>query len=376
MRIAIIGTRGIPNRYGGFEQFTEFIAPMLVERGYELFVYNSSSHPYKGTHWKGVHIIAKPDPEARLGTVGQFIYDFNCIMDARKRKFDIILQLGYTSSSIWSFCFPRSSCVVTNMDGFEWKRAKYSRMVQWFLRHAEKWAATYSDFLIADSGTMQTYIRDKYRRAADHIPYGAMVFDEPDERLLEKFGLTRHAYNMLIARIEPENNIETIIRGYLASNCVHPLLIVGNHQNKFGKYLTSRNHDKRIVFYGGLYDLEALNQLRYHSHFYFHGHSVGGTNPSLLEAMASQALIVAHENVFNRAVLGEDAYYFRNATDIAALLNGSPWRPGEAEKIRNNLHKIKTLYSWEHIADQLEATFANAFEKSGVKKPAAEGNPS
>ena len=153
MRIAIIGTRGIPNRYGGFEQFTEFIAPMLVERGYELFVYNSSSHPYKGTHWKGVHIIAKPDPEVSLGTVGQFIYDFNCIMDARKRKFDIILQLGYTSSSIWSFCFPRSSCVVTNMDGFEWKRAKYSRMVQWFLRHAEKWAATYSDFLIADSGT-------------------------------------------------------------------------------------------------------------------------------------------------------------------------------------------------------------------------------
>ena len=248
MRIAVIGTRGIPNRYGGFEQFTEYIAPMLVERGYELYVYNSSSHPFKGTQWKGVHIIAKHDPEERMGTVGQFVYDFNCIMDARRRNFDVILQLGYTSSSIWSFCFPRSSFVITNMDGFEWKRAKYTRPVQWFLKHAEKWAALYSDCLVADSGTMQQYILEKYNRRADYIPYGATVFDKPDESVLQKFDLSKHSYNMLVARIEPENNIETIIRGCLASDTQSPLLIIGNHQNKFGRYLTNKYIDTRIIF--------------------------------------------------------------------------------------------------------------------------------
>lgn len=371
MRIAVIGTRGIPNRYGGFEQFTEYIAPMLVERGYELYVYNSSSHPFKGTQWKGVHIIACHDPEARLGTVGQFVYDFNCIMDARRRNFHVILQLGYTSSSIWSFCFPRASYVVTNMDGFEWKRGKYSRPVQWFLKHAEKWAALYSDSLVADSGTMQEYIREKYKRHADYIPYGATVFDKPDEAVLQKFDLAKHSYNMLVARIEPENNIETIIRGYLASNSHSPLLIIGNHQNKFGRYLTSKYIDERIIFYGAVFDLETLNQLRYHSRFYFHGHSVGGTNPSLLEAMASQSLVVAHDNVFNRAVLEDDAYYFRNSNDITALLNTGPSRTGEAAKIENNLQKIKTRYSWEHVADQLERVFSCAMEKTAVKKPAA-----
>jgi glycosyltransferase involved in cell wall biosynthesis len=376
MRIAIIGTRGIPNRYGGFEQFTEYIAPMLVERGYELYVYNSSSHPYKGTQWKGVNIIAKADPEVQLGTIGQFVYDFNCIMDARRRNFDIILQLGYTSSSIWSFCFPQRSWVITNMDGFEWKRAKYSRPVQWFLKHAEKWAALYSDFLVADSGTMREYIQRKYRRNADYIPYGATVFDRPDESVLEKFGLTCHSYNMLVARIEPENNIESIIRGCLASDTNAPLLIIGNHQNKFGRYLTNKYIDKKIIFYGAVYDLEMLNQLRYHSRFYFHGHSVGGTNPSLLEAMASQSLVVAHDNVFNRAVLEHDAYYFRNSNDITALLNTGPSRTGEASKINNNLEKIKTRFSWEHVADQLENVFMQAMEQGSLQKPDARARSS
>ncbi|HYC28965.1 MAG TPA: DUF1972 domain-containing protein, partial [Chitinophagaceae bacterium] len=299
---------------------------------------------------------------------GQFVYDFNCIMDARRRNFDIILQLGYTSSSIWSFCFPRSSWIITNMDGFEWKRAKYSRPVQWFLKHAEKWAALYSDFLVADSGTMQEYIQEKYNRSADYIPYGATVFDKPDESVLEKFDLTRHSYNMLVARIEPENNIETIIRGCLASDSSAPLLIIGNHQNKFGRHLTNKYIDKKIIFYGSVYDLETLNQLRYHSRFYFHGHSVGGTNPSLLEAMASQSLVVAHDNVFNRAVLENDAYYFRNSSDITALLNAGPSRTGEATKIENNLQKIRTRFSWQHVADQLENVFMQALEKDLVKK--------
>src|SRR5918993_3845856 len=100
MKIGIIGTRGIPNQYGGFEQFTEFVGPALVARGHDVYVYNSSLHSYEEASWKGVHLIKKSDPEDRVGTMGQFIYDLNCILDTRKRNFDIIFQLGYTSSSI------------------------------------------------------------------------------------------------------------------------------------------------------------------------------------------------------------------------------------------------------------------------------------
>ncbi len=139
MKIAIIGTRGIPNHYGGFEQFAEYLSLGLVEKGHMVTVYNSHTHPYQGNDWNGVKIIHCKDPEDKLGTIGQFVYDYNCIRDTRKRNYDIILQLGYTSSSVWGRLLPRKkSIITTNMDGLEWKRTKYSQKVQKFLQYAEK----------------------------------------------------------------------------------------------------------------------------------------------------------------------------------------------------------------------------------------------
>ena len=133
MKIGILGTRGIPNYHGGFEQFAEYFSIYLAENNHEVYVYNSHSHPYQKKHFKGVNIIHCKDPENKMGTVGQFIYDFNCILDARKRNYDILLQLGYTSSSIWCKLLPPKTIVISNMDGLEWKRSKYPKMVQKFL---------------------------------------------------------------------------------------------------------------------------------------------------------------------------------------------------------------------------------------------------
>ena len=124
MKIAIIGTRGIPNHYGGFEQCAQYLALGLVKRGFEVIVYNSHDHPYQEKEWNGVQIVHCYDPEDKLGTVGQFIYDLICILDIRKRKCDVILQLGYTSSSVWGWLLPKKVVVTTNMDGLEWKRTK------------------------------------------------------------------------------------------------------------------------------------------------------------------------------------------------------------------------------------------------------------
>ena len=120
VRIAILGTRGIPNHYGGFEQLAEYLAPGLVAAGHDVTVYNSHNHLYQEKSWKGVHIRHCHDPEYMLGSAGQFIYDLNCLIDARRQQYDVILQLGYTSSSIWGWLFPRKSKIIYNLVGLVW----------------------------------------------------------------------------------------------------------------------------------------------------------------------------------------------------------------------------------------------------------------
>lgn len=363
MRIGIIGTRGIPNQYGGFEQFAEYVAPELVARGHEVYVYNSSLHPHKDPTWKGVHLIVKSDPENLVGSFGQFIYDLNCIRDARKRNFDVILQLGYTSSSLWSSFFPKGATLVTNMDGLEWKRTKYSTSVRRFLKRAESWAVRNSDHLIADSIGIQKYLYKKFKRKSTFIPYGAHLFHLPDDSQLAPYKLQQDGFNMLIARMEPENNIETILQGHHNSARKRKLILIGNYQNAFGTLMKKKYEDKTTEFWGSVYDINLLNNLRHYSHLYFHGHSVGGTNPSLLEAMASQALVAAHNNIFNRSVLEKDAFYFETPEDVSAILNNS-FRKNEYNSfIQNNNKKIVELYSWLHIADQLESCLLKALDE-------------
>src|ERR1044071_3148961 len=166
MKIGILGTRGIPNAYGGFEQFAQYLSQGLVKRKHEVYVYNSSNHYYKEKTWNGVNIIHCKDLENKMGTAGQFIYDYNCFIDARKRNYDILLQLGYTSSSIWFRLWPKKSINVINMDGLEWKRSKYGKLTRKFLQAAERWAARKGDILIADSIGIQEYLQQKYKRSS------------------------------------------------------------------------------------------------------------------------------------------------------------------------------------------------------------------
>lgn len=350
IRIGIIGTRGIPNHYGGFEQFAEYLAVFLVDNDCEVFVYNSSNHPYKEKNYKGVQIIHCTDPENKMGTVGQFVYDLNCILDTKKRNLDIILQLGYTSSSIWSLLFPKKPIIITNMDGLEWKRSKYTFFVRKFLKYAERLGVKYSDFLVSDSEGIKRYIDKKYNKDSKYIAYGSKIVDTVDEKVLEKFKTKKYNYNMLIARIEPENNVETILDGVVLSKTTKPFLVVGNYKNNsFGKMLKQKySKNSNIFFLGSIYDTNVLNTLRYYCNLYFHGHSVGGTNPSLLEAMGSSNLIIAHNNIFNKAVLKENAYYFYCAEDVSFYLKTKD-KLSETIKIENNKNKIKTEFDINKI---------------------------
>lgn len=349
MKIAILGTRGIPNNYGGFEQFAEFLSVHLVKQNHEVVVYSTSDHVYKKDDWKGVKIVHCYNPETYLGSAGQFLYDLNCILDSRKHNFDIILQLGYTSSSIWHRFFPKKPIIVTNMDGLEWSRQKYGKLVQKFLRYAEKLAVKHSHFLVADSKGIQKYLRDKYQVDSDFIAYGAKESLESNLSHLSRYDVKQDQYNLLIARMEPENNIEVILDGVLLANKKLPFLVVGNAKsNSFGRRLLKKYEGTNIRFLGAIYDKEVLNSLRIHSHLYFHGHSVGGTNPSLLEAMANKTLIAAHDNIFNRGVLGDDALYFSSSKDIKNNIDQTN-KSELLNKAENNLTKIRDDYNLDQI---------------------------
>lgn len=373
MRVAIIGARGIPNYYGGFEQFAEYLAVGLVEKGFDVLVYNSHNHPVQDAEWRGVKRIHCYDPEFKLGTVGQFVYDLNCIRDVRKRDCDVILQLGYTSSSVWSRLLPSSAVITTNMDGLEWKRTKYSEPVKRFLQYAEKLAVKFSDHLIADSIGIQDYIKKTYGQESEYIPYGAHVFNEPDVRLIGKYDLVPYDYDLLIARLEPENSIEIILEGAAQSNVKRPFLVIGKHETKYGQYLKALFRDaEHIRFLGGIYDMAVVNNIRYYSNLYFHGHTVGGTNPSLLEAMASSALICANDNAFNSYILGGDAVYFRNASDVAHHVDMVKYdQPEYQQMIVNNLTKIEQKYSWDKIIDAYANHFSVITGTQALKPQAA-----
>ena len=350
MRIGIIGTRGIPNHHGGFEQFAEFFSVFLSENEHEVYVYNSSLHPFKENLFKGVKIIHCYDPEDKMGTFGQFVYDLNCILDSRKRQFDILLQLGYTSSSIWHRLLPKKPIVITNMDGLEWKRSKYSETVQSFLKYAERLAVKSSNYLIADSIGIQNYLQKKYSVKSQYIAYGAQLFNNPNIRVLESYGVESYNYNLLIARMEPENNIETILDGVAESTNKTPFLVIGKHDsNKFGVFLKEKfKNNKNIHFLGGIYNLEHLNNLRYFSNLYFHGHSVGGTNPSLLEAMASKALIIANDNEFNKSILKDNAFYFSNKNDVQKHIERII-KKDHLDKVENSFSEINEKFNWSLI---------------------------
>ena len=368
MKIAFVSTRGIPNNYGGFEQFAEYISVGMAQRGHEVVVYSPKFHPYQESTYKGVRIKHIYSPETWMGSsVGSFFYDFASLRDALKKEdFDIIYEAGYTSiipAYIWFNVKKRKRPIfTTNMDGLENKRSKFSPMVRRFLDWEEKMAVKYSHYLIADNMGIHDYYKEKYGKESKFLAYGADIHDDFKAEYLEEFGLKSEEYYILIARLEPENNIVMAIEGYLHSkeNGRRPLIVVGKTNTPHGKELVEKyGNERNVEFVGGIYDFKKLDSVRHFSKAYFHGHSVGGTYPSLLEAMAAGCFIFAHDNIFNRAVLKENAFYYPSADKVTEYLNRID-TIAEGSKIQytaRNIEVIRNEYSWESLIDKHEKYF-------------------
>jgi len=249
------------------------------------------------------------------------------------------------------------------MDGIEWKRSKYGRLAKMFLKYAERKAVKYSQELIADSIVIQDYYKTKFQKSAFYIPYGADIFNSPNPGVMSVFDLKPYQYNLIIARLQPDNNTEIILNGFVKSKTDNRMIVIGKQTSSYGKYLRDSFRDERIKFYGGIFDMDILNNLRYYSNIYFHGHSAGGTNPSLLEAMAASGLICAYDSPYNKAVLADNAFYFENESDVTAILNKMIYKNDYQNLIDNNLKVIETFYSWDKIINDYYECFKSTLDR-------------
>ncbi len=367
MKIAFISTRGIPNNYGGFEQFAEQISVRLATKGHEVIVYSPHYHTYKKDEYNSVRIKHIYSPELWMGSsVGSFFYDFLSLRDAlKKEKPDIIYVAGYTSIVpayiLYNIKKRKAPVFITNMDGLEYKRMKFNRWVRAFLSWEERTTVKHSHFLISDNVGIQDYYNSKYKRESTLLAYGANIPQSYHEKHILELGLTRNSYFLLVARMEPENNITMTIDGYLASKWRgrKTLVVVGSPTTRHGKELVAKyGNETDVRFTGGIYDTNKLNSLRHFSFAYLHGHSVGGTNPSLLEAMACGCFILSLDNVFNKSVLGANALYYTDEQGITSILNDLDKTIVKRESFAdNNLQAIHDSYSWEKLADDYETFF-------------------
>jgi glycosyltransferase involved in cell wall biosynthesis len=360
VKIAIVGSRGIPNNYGGFEQFAEYLSRNLVARGHEVWVCNPHYHPFRANRYIAVNIRHVFNPEPYIGTTGNFLYDLLCLRWAFRSGAAVVLMLGYTTSSVWFPLFRRGMRrMVTNMDGMEWQRSKWNPFVKRLARRFERMAVKHCPHLVSDHPLIRDYYLKTYGRESAYIPYGATVFERPDERVLQAFGLEKGRFSLVIARLEEGHHIEIIIDGYLRSGCGDPFFVIGNAGTRFGRKLRQRYAaNPQVRFLSRTYKMSVLNNLRHYCAWYFHGHNIGGTNPSLLEAMACGACIVAHDNGYNRHILGEQALYFKDAGDITRIVAGR--LPGEAQRqamAGGNQARIGAQYRWDSVVDAYERLF-------------------
>jgi len=360
MKLAILGTRGIPARYGGFETFAEKLALGLCARGFDVTVFCESGATPGPDTFQGVRLRYEYAPA--LGSLQTILFDMKCLWAARK-GYDVVYMLGYGAAP---FCLiPRlwGNSVWINPDGLEWARAKWGSVARTYFRVMEWVSLRVANRIIADAEAIETNLANRHGKLRDCtvIPYGCELIETPPAvKLLTEWGLSMGGYYLVVCRLEPENHVLEILQAFQRSKSSRQLIIVGNHLAETRYVAQLRvTRDPRIRMIGTVYDQAKLTCLRYHSFAYIHGHSVGGTNPSLLEAMGCGNLIFAHDNPFNRETLGPWGFYFSRPHELTEVIAQAERQDSELERHREGSRaRVRAAYNWPDIiaryADLLE----------------------
>ncbi|MDE7420915.1 MAG: DUF1972 domain-containing protein [Muribaculaceae bacterium] len=349
IKVAIIGTQGVPAKYGGFESLVENLLGENCPEDVKYTVYCSGKDmPERLSHYKGASLKYLP---LKANGAQSVPYDIMSLCKALK-GYDVVLVLGVSGCLFLPvFHLLNSKKLIINIDGMEYKRDKWGTFAKRILKKSEALAIKYADIVITDNKAIQDYVAMEYGRESKLIAYGGdhvlrNVSDESIKATLDQYGLQEGEYAIAVCRIEPENNCEMVLNAFSKSD--KTLVYIGNWghseysnelRNKYSKY-------PNIKMLNAIYDLDVLYALRKKAGIYVHGHSAGGTNPSLVEAMFFGIPIVSFDVVFNRATTKGKAYYFKDSDSLLEIIN----RKGlDGSKMKEIAEKN---YTWKTISAQ------------------------
>lgn len=372
IKIAFLGSRGLPKRYGGAESFIQEIVSHLPKDIFEIYVSCESSlkklRPEIASLLDngGVQLVYFPVFE-KFRIVSEVFYDVLSLLWASLKDLDIVYLCAYPAAF---FCvFPRlaGKIVIINIDGLEWKRRKFSKVIRLILRICETISLHAPNYIVCDSRVIQQIHSNRSKIGSFYIAYPTKI-KRPESfhgKILKEFGLKREKYYTVVCRMEPENNVDLIIEGFKRSRSSRKLVIIGPLENsKYAKKLF-RIRSKETMILGSIYEEKVLDALRANCFAYIHGHEVGGTNPSLVEALGYGNAIIAFDVPFNREVAGDAAVYFkRSASDLAEKIQLVEHNAYLRETMRKNAYKrAEAIYSAEKIIGAYIKMFKTVMER-------------
>jgi glycosyltransferase involved in cell wall biosynthesis len=357
LSIAILGTRGVPARYGGFETFAAELSSRLAERGHDVTVYCRGEGGGHGL-WGAVRTITLPAIRHKyFETVSHTLLS---ALDALGRQLDVVLLCNAANAFVLPLLRARRIPVATNVDGIERKRRKWNAVGQVVYAAGESFSVLFSSRVVADAAVIGDYYSERFQSRPVVIPYGSELPSGPDSPILEELGLRKRGYLLYVSRFEPENNPSEVIAAYRKVRTPVPLVMVG--EARYAPELRSAMTaaaDERVILPGAIYGA-GYQTLQRHALAYIQATEVGGTHPALVEAMGSGGLVLAHGTPENREVGGDAVLYFdlrpieTLSRAIEAVLGGT----ADLEALRSRSRaRVASLYSWSLVTDAYEELF-------------------
>ena len=356
LKIAIIGSRGYPYVYSGYETFVRELADRLAQKGFQVTVYNHrrlfKEHPRT---LNGINIIYIPTIESKISS--QFIHSFLSICHACWTKYDLLLVVNSANGPFGLLAKIFRQKTAINVDGLEWLRPKWRGLGSRYFYWASKMATRWYDLVITDSLEMQKVYKAEFECDSTFIAYGADIKYPTSPHCLQKWNIEMDQYYLTVGRLIPDNNVSFMVQEFIKANSQRKLVVVGDvpYRDSYAENIKAIQ-DPRLLFTGYIRDSEELTQLYHYCFAYLHGHEYGGTNPTLLEALANGCAILALDTVFNREILKGGAYgllFSKKDGELKDAIREMEKKPELRDRLRKqSRNRIIENYTWERITDQ------------------------
>jgi glycosyltransferase involved in cell wall biosynthesis len=363
----MLGLYGMPMKklhFTGFETGFGEIAPRLAEAGHDIVIYcREASYPesMRVPEYRGVKLVYVPSPGGK--NFSGLIATWFAVAHALVRgHYDVIFFVNVGMGHHAAFCRLFGKKVVMNVDGLDWTRAKWGPVAKWYFFSAARSAVRFCSEIVTDAEAMREFYLERFEKETTMIAYGAYIETSEHPQLISQFGVTPDNYYLIASRLIPENHGDLIARAFIKSGTTKKLVIAGgaNYDSPFHREIRSlASENENIILTGHIDDQDVIKELHCNCFAYVHGHSVGGTNPSLLKAMGYGNCILALDTVFNREVLADGGIFFpRDEGVLAREMQSLEANPARVEELRRmGPERIRANYTWEKIAKQYDDLF-------------------